>query len=46
MADAIRSRVNELRRGDVPFSTWHSQVHWEGLYDEAGVLAHTCAATR
>ncbi|CAE7339315.1 unnamed protein product [Symbiodinium microadriaticum] len=42
LANAIRSRVHELRRGDVPFSTWHSQAHWEGLYDVAGVSAHTC----
>ena len=34
----------EVRRGDVPFSTRHSQAHGEGLYDEAGVSAHTCAA--
>ena len=44
LANAVRSRVDELRRDEVPCNTWHSQALWEGLFEGAGVSAHTCAA--
>ena len=43
LANAVRSRVDELRRDEVPCNTWHSQALWEGLFEGAGVSAHTCA---
>eukprot|EP00439_Symbiodinium_sp_Y106_P085146 s1457_g27.t1 len=44
LAYAVRFRVDELRRDEVPCNTWHSQALWEGLSEGAGVSAHTCAA--